>query len=139
MLRPSTRPVIGPLLTTFALVSAALLLPSPLGPVDEVAAADAVVGGPCAEQAVHSVIMRSSRFAPDQVNVASGDVVVWTHTDPSGLDIQHTTTRDTSPGLWDSDQMVFGEHFSVQFCSTGTFSYECVNHPPLMIGTITVT
>lgn len=126
-------------LSTMAVI-AAFLLPPPLGPVGEAVAADEVVGGPCAEQSPHAVIMRSSRFAPDELTIASGDVVLWTNTDPYIVEpIFHTTTRDVSPGTWDSEQLTYGASHSVQFCSTGTFSYKCVNHPPLMVGTITVT
>lgn len=72
-------------------------------------------------------------FSPSTANISVNDTVQWTWAD-SG----HSTTGDTF--LWDSGVQNFGNVFSRQFTTSGTFPYHCSQHQSQgMTGSIVVT
>jgi plastocyanin len=77
------------------------------------------------------VYIRGSVFAPAQVRIAPGTVVVWTNHDP----LVHTATaRD---GTWGSAALLAGGRFAHRFDEAGRNDYLCLPHP-MMAGVIFV-
>lgn len=80
-------------------------------------------------------------FAPNPLNIDSGDTVVWTnkdlqpHTVTSGSDAQPDGKFDSSPGF--NPLILSQATFSHTFETVGKFSYYCALHPH-MIGTVIV-
>lgn len=71
-------------------------------------------------------------FDPDELSVAVGDTVTWTHDG----DITHNVTaRD---GSFASDNLASGETFAHTFAAAGSFEYRCTLHGQ-MIATIEVS
>jgi plastocyanin len=74
-------------------------------------------------------------YMPDPVTVPAGASVAWTNLDNA----PHTSTGigDAILAL-DSGAIVFGQTFTQQFDTPGTYPYYCVYHPN-MLGTVIVT
>ena len=92
--------------------------------------------GPSASalSATHNVDIKNFAFSPKDLTINAGDTVVWTQFDA----IQHTTTSDAIPRLWDSGLLSAGRTFSHTFDTVGTFPYHCTPHSGTMKATITV-
>jgi plastocyanin len=75
---------------------------------------------------------RTFRFVPAAVNIVRGGTVTWTNS--SGE--THNVTFDGSGAPADIADHASGTN-SRAFGSTGTFGYDCTNHPG-MTGTVTV-
>jgi plastocyanin len=71
-------------------------------------------------------------FNPEELTIAVGSTVTWTHADP---DLPHTATSDDD--VFDSGNLNEGDEFSFTFDEAGTFPYFCSVHPT-MTGTIIV-
>jgi plastocyanin len=71
------------------------------------------------------VSVEFSDYRPSQLDVLPGETVVWTNVSQR----THTVTSDT--GLFDSDNIVGGGHFSFRFDATGTYKYHCTIHPSI--------
>ncbi len=84
--------------------------------------------------ATHNVDIKNFAFTPRDLTINAGDTVVWTQHDA----IQHTTTSDAVPRLWDSGLLSAGQTFSHTFDTVGTFPYHCTPHAGTMKATITV-
>lgn len=66
--------------------------------------------------------MKNLAFAPTEVHIAPGQIVLWTNSDP----LQHTVTADD--GSFDSGLVDPGATFSQEFDTPGTYQYFCVPH-----------
>jgi plastocyanin len=77
------------------------------------------------------VQIRGSVFAPAELRIAPGTVVVWTNHDP----LVHTATaRD---GTWGSAALLAGDRYAHRFDDAGRHDYLCLPHP-MMAGVIHV-
>jgi plastocyanin len=74
-------------------------------------------------------------YSPDPVTVPAGASIAWKNLDNA----PHTSTGigDAISAL-DSGAIVFGQTFTQQFDTPGTYPYYCVYHPN-MLGTVIVT
>ncbi len=82
------------------------------------------------------VLVKGFRFQPDQIEVATGDAVIWRQQDNT----THTITAgkpSEQSGLFDHE-VGKGEEFSFTFDEAGSFSYFCRIHPEGMRGTVEV-
>lgn len=70
-------------------------------------------------------------FSPAELEIAVGDVVVWTNNDLA----PHTATE--LGGAWDTDALRRGDAAELIFRTAGAFSYQCRFHP-VMRGRIVV-
>ena len=89
-----------------------------------------------AEEMQVEVVMRNTRFQPQEISVQPGTSVVWTNEDEFG----HTVTagtRDNPSGLFDSGNVPSGGSFEFTFAEPGTYEYFCSFHSG-MRGTIVV-
>jgi len=64
-----------------------------------------------------------SAYGPSQLDILPGETVVWTNVSLR----THTVTSDT--GLFDSDKVDKGGHFSFRFNEVGAYRYHCTIHP----------
>jgi plastocyanin len=71
------------------------------------------------------VSIEFSDYRPSQLDVLPGETVLWTNVSVR----THTVTSDT--GLFDSDEVPSGDHFSFQFNEVGTYRYHCTIHPSI--------
>ena len=77
-------------------------------------------------------------FVPASLTIQAGDTVVWKVAQECCL--QHTTTRSSSPKIWNSGPLALGATFRVvfSFADSGTFSYFCSPHQGIgMTGSVT--
>ena len=81
------------------------------------------------------VAIKGFIYSPDPVTVPAGASIAWTNEDNA----PHTSTGigDAISAL-DSGAIVFGQTFTQQFETPGTYPYYCVYHPN-MLGTVIVT
>ncbi len=71
------------------------------------------------------VSIEFSTTAPSQLDVLPGETVLWTNVSER----THTVTSDT--GLFDSNDVVGGAHFSFRFDVPGIYRYHCTIHPSI--------
>lgn len=85
--------------------------------------------------AVIPVEIKGFVYLPESVTVAAGSRVAWTNQDNA----PHTSTGlgDAAAAL-NSGSIVFGQTFTQEFDTPGTYPYYCVYHPN-MLGTVIVT
>lgn len=74
--------------------------------------------------------IRNFSFNPSTLTISNGSTVTWLNND-------NTTHTVTSPGNFNSSNIMPGQSYSHTFNSTGTFNYYCNTHP-YMSGTIIV-
>lgn len=77
----------------------------------------------------HTVAIRAMQFDPVDVQVAVGDVIVWTNEDI----VPHTAT---AAGVFDSQQLSSKQQWRYTVTTAGSLPYTCTFHPT-MRGTIT--
>lgn len=75
----------------------------------------------------HSVQMVNFAFAPQVLNVTSGDSVTWTNQDEA----PHTVTTTSGPRSISSPMLSKGQSFTYTFVVPGTYSYYCAVHPDM--------
>jgi plastocyanin len=85
-----------------------------------------------AQSPVQLVHMVSMGYAPNNVTVKPGTVLVWDNQDFMDHDV---TARD---GSWESGPIAPGGTFSRIFTEPGAYPYFCTLHPAQMSGTVTV-
>jgi plastocyanin len=92
-------------------------------------------GATDATSEVIPVTIKGFIYSPDPVTVPAGASIAWTNQDNA----PHTSTGigDAISAL-DSGAIVFGQTFTQQFNTPGTYPYYCVYHPN-MLGTVIVT
>jgi plastocyanin len=84
---------------------------------------------------VTTVEVANSFFSPTPLTVPLNTVVTFAW---QGTTLPHNVTFGTAGAPADIPNQTSGS-FPRQFNTAGTFSYACTNHPPGMVGTITVT
>lgn len=74
----------------------------------------------------HQVLVEDFVFNPVNINISSGDVIVWNWTG----NIPHTTTSDTSsgPNSWNSGLIGNGSTYTSPVLSLGEHPYFCIPH-----------
>jgi len=75
--------------------------------------------------APQEVSIEFSDYRPSQLDVLPGETVLWTNVSVR----THTVTSDT--GLFDSEQVQSGDHFTCEFNEVGTYRYHCTIHPSI--------
>ncbi len=81
------------------------------------------------------VAIKGFVYLPETVTVPAGASVAWTNQDNA----PHTSTGvDDAASALDSGAIVFGQTFTQEFDTPGTYPYYCVYHPN-MLGTVVVT
>ena len=71
------------------------------------------------------VAMRDISFAPSEVRIRPGQVVMWINRDP----LVHTATGEASD--WNSGLMQEGQRFARRFDVPGRHEYHCLPHPQM--------
>jgi plastocyanin len=96
---------------------------------------DAPLAGDIATSEVIPVAIKGFVYNPETVTVPVGASVAWTNQDNA----PHTSTGvgDAVSAL-DSGAIIFGQTFTQEFDTPGTYPYYCVYHPN-MLGTVVVT
>ena len=77
--------------------------------------------------------VKSYRFDPEVIEVASGSEVTWTNEDDFPHNVAFLTGSD------ETHDLPIGESVSVTFDEPGDFYYECSIHPQQMRGKVIVT
>ncbi|MCA9862487.1 MAG: cupredoxin domain-containing protein [Thermomicrobiales bacterium] len=96
---------------------------------------EAPLSGNVAANAVIPVEIKGFLYIPEQVTVPIGASVAWTNQDNA----PHTSTgTGDSASALSSGAIVFGQTFTQEFNTPGTYPYYCVYHPT-MVGTVVVT
>lgn len=103
----------------------------PHGTARAAAAALALAGVLAAAAATRSVVIKAVMYAPADLKVSRGDVVVWKNEDP----VPHTVTADRA--AFDSGSIAPGGTWRYLAKHRGTYAYHCTLHPN-MHGTLTV-
>lgn len=80
---------------------------------------------------VHRVTIDAAQFAPQTIEVATGDTVVWTNKDP----FPHTVTAENHS--FNSGEIASDHSWKFKARKKGSFSYICTLHPT-MKGTLVV-
>ncbi|MFT4039826.1 MAG: cupredoxin domain-containing protein [Thermomicrobiales bacterium] len=74
-------------------------------------------------------------YIPQTVTIRAGDSIAWTDMDNA----PHTATGvGAAKSALDSGAIIYGQTFTQEFDTAGTFPYFCVYHPN-MLGTVVVT
>lgn len=107
-------------------------IPSQTGAKFQVRAAIFFIPGNASSSAIS---IGDDFFSPNNLTVATGTTVVWTHNGNN----RHTVTSDTPAGLFDSGDLNHGQTFSFRFTQEGEIHYSCRVHGVSMSGIITVT
>ena len=87
-------------------------------------------GSKAHEPQTHRVAIRAMQFEPASLEVAAGDVVVWTNEDI----VPHTAT---AAGTFDSQSLTNKQEWRYTATKAGEYTYGCTFHPT-MKGTLTV-
>ena len=87
------------------------------------AAAQAAAAAP--RPRVHAVTIDGSRFSPQRLTLAAGDVVVWKNADV----LAHTAT--SAAGGFDSKAIAPGASWTLKVRKAGAFDYSCTLHPTM--------
>jgi len=74
---------------------------------------------------LHVVRISDFTFAPQELTIAPGDVVMWINDDFA----PHTATSRQSD--WDTGELAHGATGEVAFGSPGDFDYICAFHPTM--------
>ena len=77
--------------------------------------------------------IKSYKFDPEVIEVASGSEVTWTNEDDFPHNVAFLTGSD------ETHDLPIGDSVSVTFDETGDFYYECSIHPQQMRGKVIVT
>lgn len=91
-----------------------------------------------AEGTTHDVEIAGFAFNPLEITIKVGDTVRWTNKDNQ----VHTSTSGASwnnpDGGWDSGHLQKDASFEHTFEAAGEFSYYCIPHPNMALGTVVV-
>lgn len=96
---------------------------------------DAPLPGDTTVSELIPVAIKGFVYIPETVTVPAGASVAWTNQDNA----PHTSTgTGDSVSALNSGAIVFGQTFTQEFDTPGTYPYYCVYHPN-MLGTVVVT
>lgn len=84
----------------------------------------AFTAGPRPKPKTHTVTMEGIRFQPEELTVASGDVIVWINKDL----VAHTATSSES-GIFDSQLIAPDKSWKFTARTKGNVAYVCRYHP----------
>ena len=84
----------------------------------------AFTAGPRPKPKTHTVTMEGIQFQPEELTVASGDVIVWLNKDL----VAHTATSSES-GIFDSQLIAPGKSWKFTARKKGNVAYVCTYHP----------
>jgi plastocyanin len=87
-------------------------------------------GSKAREPQTHRIAIRAMQFEPASLDVARGDVVVWTNEDI----VPHTVT---AAGVFDSQSLTNKQEWRYTTANAGEYAYGCTFHPT-MKATLTV-
>ncbi len=87
-------------------------------------------GSKAHEPQTHRIAIRAMQFEPASLEVATGDVVVWTNEDV----VPHTVT---AAGVFDSQSLTGKQEWRYTATKAGEYAYTCTFHPT-MKATLTV-
>jgi len=79
-----------------------------------------------ANGATHAVVIEQMKFTPGNLEIKSGDTVVWTNKDF----FPHTVTHQGKPGF-DSKEIPAQKSWKHKFKQKGLFPYVCTLHPTM--------
>jgi plastocyanin len=103
-----------------------------LPPVAAGASATLAVQAPSATTQIVSVAIKDFKFAPATIEVPAGGRITWTNEDHP----PHTVTA-VDQAVANSGTLAFGQSFTQEFDTPGSYGYFCLFHPG-MKGTIVV-
>jgi plastocyanin len=70
----------------------------------------------------NSVTIQNYAFSPGTLTIKVGGNVTWTNKD----NVNHQPKSDT--GLFESSPLAYGQSYTYQFTSPGTYNYSCAIH-----------
>ena len=86
----------------------------------------AVTAGERRKSMTHTVTIEGMKFQPEELTVASGDVVVWVNKDL----VAHTATS-SEPGIFDSKLIAPDKSWKFTARKKGDLAYVCTYHPTM--------
>lgn len=86
----------------------------------------ALTAGERPKSTTHTVTIEGMKFHPEELTVASGDVIVWVN---KGL-VAHTATSSEA-GIFDSKLIAPGKSWKLTVRKKGDFAYVCTYHPTM--------
>jgi plastocyanin len=86
---------------------------------------------------VYTVSVGNYYFSPSTLDIKSGDTVEWVWR--SGGHTTTSTSVPTGANSWDASMTSTSTQYEMKFTVAGLYKYECMIHPTMMQGTITVT
>jgi plastocyanin len=90
------------------------------------------LAGSATRPQTHTVTIEGMQFRPQQLTVASGDIIEWVNKDV----VAHTATSATA-GIFDSKLIAPDKSWKLTIRTKGDFSYICTYHPT-MTGSVRV-
>jgi len=86
------------------------------------------------------ITARLFSYSPSSIEIETGTTVIWRNEDPMDYPLLDGSHRvKATDNSFDSGDIHPGQQFTETFLEPGTIEYECVIHPSLMTGSITVT
>jgi plastocyanin len=86
----------------------------------------AFTAGERRKSTIHTVTIEDMKFQPEELTVASGDVVVWVNKDL----VAHTATS-TETGIFDSKLIAPDKSWKFTARKKGALAYGCTYHPAM--------
>ncbi len=86
----------------------------------------ALIAGERRKSTTHTVTIEGMKFQPEQLTVASGDVVVWVNKDL----VAHTATSSEA-GIFDSKLIAPAKSWKFTVRKKGNVTYVCTYHPTM--------
>jgi plastocyanin len=86
----------------------------------------ALTAGDRRQSTTHTVTIEGMKFQPEELTVASGDVVVWVNKDL----VAHTATSSEA-GIFDSKLIAPDKSWTFTARKNGDFGYVCTYHPTM--------
>ncbi len=78
------------------------------------------------KRTTHTVTIEGMKFQPEELTVASGDVVLWINKDL----VAHTATSSEA-GVFDSQMIAPDKSWTFTARTKGDFAYVCTYHPTM--------
>jgi plastocyanin len=85
-----------------------------------------LAAGSAARPKTHTVTIEGMQFRPQELTVASGDIIVWINKDL----VAHTATSATA-GIFDSKLIAPDKSWKLTIRTKGDLSYTCTYHPTM--------
>ena len=85
-----------------------------------------LTAGSATRPKTHTVTIEGMQFRPQELTVASGDIIVWINKDL----VAHTATSATA-GVFDSKLIALDKSWKLTIRTKGDLSYICTYHPTM--------